>query len=74
MFIQFVVYSVRKPVVYRTVDYEWSLFFLRDSKASETRARVKITHAGKARRGGEGEREGRASLALLSLRKIGDYS
>ena len=69
MFIQFV-YSVRQPVVYRTVDYEWSPFFLRDSKASETRARVNIAHAEKARLGGQS----RVSLALLSLGKNGDYS
>ena len=29
--------------VSRDLDYEWSPFFLRDSRASETRARVKIT-------------------------------
>ena len=35
------------------LDDEYSSFFLRDSKASETQVRVKITHARKARRGGE---------------------
>ena len=33
-------------------------FFLRDSRASETRARVKSLHARKARRGGEKEKWG----------------
>ena len=43
----------------------------RDSNASETRARVKITHA---RKGGVIFTRARVSLALLSLRKNGDYS
>ena len=31
------------------IDYEWSPYFLRDSRASETRARVKSPHARKVR-------------------------
>ena len=65
------------------LDYEQSPFFLRDSRASETRERVKITHTrkGDTRRG---ERKmcrlfsrgviftpARVSLTLLSLRKNG---
>ena len=72
-------------------------FFLRDSRASETRARVKITPRKKRRHAaGREKNEGpsffsllaacrlfsrgviftraRVSLALLSLRKNGDYS
>ena len=42
--------------VCRTTDYEWSPLFLRDSRVSETRARVKIT-----------PRETRDVVILLSL-------
>ena len=66
------------------LDYEWSPFFLRDSGANETRARVKITprKKGETRWGGRKTpfsrgvifMRARVSLALLSLRKNGDYS
>ena len=58
------------------VNYKLSPFFLWDSKASETRTRVKIT----PREKGEPFSLGvvftlaRVSLALLSLRKNRDYS
>ena len=43
--------SQHKDIVV-TLDYEWSPFFLRDSRASETRARVKITPREKGGKGG----------------------
>ena len=62
------------------VDYEKSPFFLRDSRASETRASVKITPREKRRHAAGLFSRGviftraRVSLAVLSLRKNGDYS
>ena len=44
-------------------------FFLSDSRASETRARVKITPREKRRHAGVIFMRARVSLALLSLRK-----
>ena len=63
------------------VDYEQSPFFLRDSRASERRARLKITPREKRlpaacrlfSRGAIFTRA-RVSLALLSQRKNGDFS
>ena len=55
------------------LDCEQSPFFLRDSRASETRARMLSTPREK-----DGTRKfftrARVSLALVSLRKNGDYS
>ena len=57
-------------------DYEQSPFFLRDSRPSERRARVKITprEKGETRRRGVIFTRARLSLGLLSLRKNGDCS
>ena len=62
-----------------SVGYEQSPCFLSDSRVSEQRARVKITHPRKARRvllfsRGVTFTRARVLLALLSLRKNGDYS
>ena len=50
----------RQPSVSRgtpyPIDYEWSPYFLRDSRASETRARVKSPHARKVRHSGKREK------------------
>ena len=53
-----------------TVDYEWSPFSLRDSSEIETRTRVKSPHRVWPFSRGVISR----ALALLSLRKNGDYS
>ena len=59
-----------------TLDYQSSPFFLRDSKASGTPMRVKITPRRRVLPFSRGMIFTRAlvSLALLSLRKNGDYS
>ena len=57
------------------IDYEKSPFFLRETRANERERAWKFTYARKARRhGGVSFTRGRVWLALLSLRKNGDYS
>ena len=72
---------LKKPLLMQkddnTVDYEYSPFFLRDSRASETRVRTKITPHKKGEKWRSREvifTRAHVSLALLSLRKNGDYS
>ena len=63
--------SVRMSLVSisKVVDYEYSPFFLRDSRANETQARVKITTRERRDASGREKNEG-----LLLLYKSGSFT
>ena len=82
LFLSYLLYEICENLHYESLyfkelhndqelDYEKSPFFLRDSTATETRARVKINSPFSR---GLIFTRARVSLVLHSLRKIGDYS